>query len=243
MQWLEKEYDNDISGVSDHMLRHQAKQYAQEYHSEGLEEFKASSSWVLNFKRRYINEKECHKSTSSLSPATTTSTDAPMQDVEPLTIQFDTPVTPTTPPTSNNHRSNDEVIKIPSLLDNNTRQASSFNLSQTAMEEDSSTTDEYVSMDEDMRSEGPDYCDDMQSPNFDNMESPKSTTNNDTAPVTGDGDSTNSSIGPQQQPQRKKITKLQAKKHLEAALEFFTSQKSNQPMSADMIKLILQNDF
>lgn len=42
-----------------------------------------------------------------------------------------------------------------------------------------------------------------------------------------------------------KNTKQMAKQHLEAALAFYTAQKegSSQSMSADMIKLILQNDF
>lgn len=48
----------------------------------------------------------------------------------------------------------------------------------------------------------------------------------------------------QQQQQQQENTKLSAKQHLEAALAFYTSQnESNASMSANMIKLILQNDF
>lgn len=278
MLWLKDEHNSDISLVSDHMLRQQARKYAQEYNRDGADEFKASSSWLLNFKRRYINEMDGsldHRSTPSSSPVTTTFTDAPMQDVEPLTIQFDTPITPTTSPaTSNNNshnhlRTKNQVPKIHSLIENSARlvtaSSSSFIPPQTTIDEEraSSTTteDEDVSMEDDMRSdEGGgevDYCDDMESPNFDNIDdmalSPENTTRSTkeatttttiaaaAVPVTEE--SSESSINPKQQPPARKITKSQAKKHLEAALEFFTSQRSSKPMSADMIKLILQNDF
>lgn len=36
------------------MLRSQARLYAQEYHVDGVEEFKASSSWISNFRQRYM---------------------------------------------------------------------------------------------------------------------------------------------------------------------------------------------
>lgn len=278
MSWLKDEYNSDISSVTDHMLRQQARKYAQEYHREGADDFKASSSWLLNFKRRYINEMDGsgaldHRSTPSSSPAATTAfTDTPMQDVEPITIQFDTPITPTTPPTSSNnnnshhqHRAKNQAPKIHSLIESSARlvhASSSFISSQRAIDGEerlSSTTteDEDASMEDDIKSEDEeggevDYCDGMESPNFDNIDdialSPENTTattstttKEATAPV--NEASSISSIHPKQQPLARRITKSQAKKHLEAALEFFTSQRSSKPMSADMIKLILQNDF
>ena len=58
------------------------------------------------------------------------------------------------------------------------------------------------------------------------------------------------SVSQKLQEKRQKIvlpvedSKLMAKKHLEAALDFYASQHGgNSSMSANMIKLILQNDF
>jgi hypothetical protein len=66
ISWLEKEHRNDISIVTDQMLRSQARQYAQNLHMDGVAEFKASSSWVTNFKQRYMKPKS-----NSASPTTT----------------------------------------------------------------------------------------------------------------------------------------------------------------------------
>jgi len=55
MLWLEKE--DNLASITDQMLRCQARQYAQTFSTEGSigsEDFKASSSWVANFKQRYL---------------------------------------------------------------------------------------------------------------------------------------------------------------------------------------------
>lgn len=100
MSWLQKEH-SDISLVTDQMLRSQARQYAQEYHVDGLEDFKASSSWVANFKQRYMTPKSSNTETApptlllENNVNTMSTSDIPNKTPSDNSVNHKTPVLPT----------------------------------------------------------------------------------------------------------------------------------------------------
>jgi hypothetical protein len=205
---LEKEH-HDLANVTDQMLRCQARQYAQNYSVEGLDDFKASSSWVSNFKQKYLTLKI--KESRSDAPV------YPDHVSQQEAAQTFTSVFPVGPPTTIVSTSEDSspdtatgsddrrhfIVEQWSMPANNTKEPSE------AIDQESMS---HCNEDDDM----PDYTDTCD---FDD------TVNN--TPI-----------------DNIETTKLDAKKHLEAALAFYTSQAdTSTSMSANMIKLILQNDF
>jgi hypothetical protein len=211
------------------MLRWQAMQYAQTYSVDGLDDFKASSSWVSNFKQKYLTLK-IKEGRGDTSPDIYR--DEELQgNSRNETAQTFTSVFPVGPPTtsivstsrkdSTVSPDNDEnaatgghvIVEKWSLPTDNNSMKEPPEVEQ-AMDE----TDEDIEID-DM----PDYTDDFNDTitHFDKI----------------DNESTDKEIS-------STTSKLDAKKHLEAALAFYRSQaETNTSMSANMIKLILQNDF
>jgi hypothetical protein len=263
--WLEKEHNSDITLVSDQMLRYQARQFAQAFHREGSEEFKASSSWVLNFKQRYINQKAPRIEGSGASASliennlNKASPDTPMSEADHHIIETRSPVTLIDTNISEISTPNDiETSNIVQETVTTTTTTSHSPLSVSFHSTNSSPIPTQITIEEnmpadyntnedDLMGEDSHYeCDDADDPtdtmepiSFIDIVGPKTNQveSSDTPDTTIQESEPTINISQQEQ------TKLRAKQHLEAALAFYTSQKSNQSMSADMIKLILQNDF
>lgn len=269
--WLEKE--DNLASITDQMLRFQARQYAQSFSTEGSigsEDFKASSSWVANFKQRYLVpklaklESESPKSDSNPVPESSEIRDqykgTYANSVHNFTSVF--PVRPPSPPakaqhvhipssdpTSNSADSNpilEEWVpenRGPAVQDDNDDASivSSHTGSEHGQDREHSSTEQ----DEELEEAAVDYTDDFDEPAFgnDTVEASASVqTPQETYP---DHNTAESTPQPQPQPSSEPDNpKLSAKEHLEAALAFYTSQNdSSTSMSANMIRLILQNDF
>lgn len=266
------------------MLRFQARQYAQNFSlegSSGSEDFKASSSWVANFKQRYLTpklEKLENRSPAfeqkSINDAVPESIEIKDQGrsvyrnaVHDFTSVFSvgppkTHVhTPSPDPTSiasaansNNTYKNEEkrgprnkdlVVKSNTSSTENDQISVSSNAEpeEDGQEKRVKTTKKEQEEDEEMPDQDMmDYTDDFDGPYFHNdtvttdVHTQQLSSNNET-------DSTTATTPPPPQ-QQQNNSKLSAKEHLEAALAFYTNQnESSTSMSANMIKLILQNDF
>lgn len=265
------------------MLRSQARQYAQAFHVDGLEYFKASSSWVANFKQRYMNPTT--KSNENSSPSSPTPPPppppAPTLLLENTSIPSSSSTTVVEPlPNINNnnhhhhhHHHHDLPPEFNQYNSQTTHELSvpveSFSVDTvdpihvahqwtlTHPEQDNLIPSdpaqsviemceggnemESIKENEEEDEQIEDTYEDMGTPCYDvphELNSPDNT--HPPAPL------------PPHEPTiietttttKETTTKLTAKQHLEAALAFYTSQnETNQSMSANMIKLILQNDF
>lgn len=260
--WVQKEF-SDITLVTDQMLRSQARQYAQAFHVDGLEDFKASSSWVSNFKQRYITPRSRDTITPPLTLLLENNIPAPSDNIlvskvshdMPSVVEFNNttltldPVQVTSwnlPPASPNQNLISCNVKNNCPRDEG-QSLPNQSISMEELKEDTSSI-KLVQDKEDMDME--DAFQDISSPCYSNgevntspdthhQESPRPDSNQLVEPTIENLSST-----VEHNTLTQENTKLCAKQHLEAALAFYTSQnETNQSMSANMIKLILENDF
>lgn len=257
MLWLEKE--DNLASITDQMLRCQARQYAQTFSTEGSigsEDFKASSSWVANFKQRYLVpklaklESESPKSDSNNVPESIEIRDqyrgtykssvhnfTSVFSVGPLPTKAHVH-TPSSDPTSDSTNSNTVLEewgpdKKDSIAQDDHTSISSH--AETEQEQVKTSTEQ----DEELQQAGVDYADDLDEPIL--GENTVEASVDVHTPQEANNETTETTPQPPSQPTN---SKLSAKEHLEAALAFYTSQNdSSTSMSANMIKLILQNDF
>ncbi|KAK4510082.1 uncharacterized protein ATC70_006251 [Mucor velutinosus] len=264
--WLEKE--DNLASITDQMLRYQARQYAQTFSTEGSigsEDFKASSSWVANFKQKYLIpklaklESESPKSESNHVPESIEirgqhrgtygnsvhNFTSVFSVGPPLPTKAQHVHIPSSDPTSNSTDSHTTVEewspenKGSAGEDDNTSTVSSYAVAEHEKDSEISSTEQ----DEELEEAAVDYTDDFDEPNFGN-DTAKASADVLTPQVTQRDHTTESTPQPSLPPSLPNSSKLSAKEHLEAALAFYTSQNdSSTSMSANMIKLILQNDF
>lgn len=270
------------------MLRFQARQYAQSFSlkgSSGSEDFKASSSWVANFKQRYLTPKlEKLEKSEKLENRSPTFERESINDAVPESIEIKdqrrgiyrnavhnftsvfsvgTPKahvhTPSPDPTSialatnsNNTYKNEEkrgpknkdlVVESNTSATESDQTSVSYNAESEEgdQEEKVELTEKEEKEDEEMTDQDMmDYTDDFDGPCFHND---TVTTDLHTQQLSNNNeDDSTTAITPP--PQQQNNPKLSAKEHLEAALAFYTNQnESSTSLSANMIKLILQNDF
>ncbi|GAN07808.1 hypothetical protein MAM1_0177c07312 [Mucor ambiguus] len=271
--WLEKE--DNLASITDQMLRYQARQYAQAFSTEGSigsEDFKASSSWVANFKQRYLIpklaklESQSLKSDSNHVPESIEIRDqyrgtygnsvhnftSVFSVGPPLPTKAQHVHIPSSDPTSNSIDSNTTLeewgpeSKDSPVEDDDTSIVSSHARAKHDQDRENSSTEQ----DEEFDRAAADYTDDFDEPQFRNdtveasatMQTQQKPHDNQTTESMTQAPSPSPSPSPSlSQPNN---PKLSAKEHLEAALAFYTSQNdSSTSMSANMIKLILQNDF
>lgn len=193
--------------MTDQMLRYQARQYAQAFSVE--EDFKASSSWITNFKQKYI------ESTISVNKPTTDNF------ILDHTVKKFTTVFAIDTPSVNSDQQSKATPSNHLLHSTGQRSPSSLDLHPGV---DSDNSEDIPQDDCDMPDYG-DNNDDYSSPDLESSEPLMQDSSHDDISKTN-------------------MTKLNAKKHLEAALAFYNSQtEGSSSMSANMIKLILQNDF
>ncbi|KAI8647759.1 hypothetical protein BD408DRAFT_478847 [Parasitella parasitica] len=271
--WLEKEQQN-LAGITDQMLRRQARQYAQNFSFEGSsasEDFKASSSWVANFKQRYLTPKlakledrNAKPDADSVIPESMSSENqhknainnfTSVFSVEPSMAHLNTPTPDPNPNSLVAYRSNTTTRKDEWGPEQTTNSIAESNAS-TAERDQISVTSTAVSEEEKEELEvipdqnTMDYTDNLDEPNLDNKldESTDVNTQQEEQQTNMSISSNSSDIEaspPLPAPSPQQINpKLSAKEHLEAALAFYTNQnETSTSMSANMIKLILQNDF
>ncbi|KAI8077606.1 hypothetical protein BDF21DRAFT_52369 [Thamnidium elegans] len=231
--WVQKEF-SDITLVTDQMLRSQARQYAQAFH------------------QRYITP----KSRGTITPPPTlllennipTSSDIQISKVShdmSSVVEFNAthnntltldPVQVTNwnlPPASPNQNLLSCNIK------NNCPRDEGQPLPNQSMKIKEDTSIKLV-QDEDMV----DTYQDISSPCYSNHEVNTSPDTHQESPRPDSNQLVEPTIENLSPTLTQENTKLCAKQHLEAALAFYTSQnETNQSMSANMIKLILENDF
>lgn len=262
------------------MLRFQARQYAQSFSmkgSSGSEDFKASSSWVANFKQRYLIPK-----LEKLENRSPTFERESINDAVPESIEIKdqrrgiyrnavhnfTSVFSVGPQKAHVHTPSPDPTSIASATNSNNtckneekrglkNKGLAVESNTSATENDQTSVSPNAELEEDHQEkkvkpkkkeedeEMPDqdmmdYTDDFDGPCFHNdtvttdVHTQQLSSNNET-------DSTTATPPP---PQQQNNPKLSAKEHLEAALAFYTNQnESSTSLSANMIKLILQNDF
>lgn len=263
--WLEKE--DNLASITDQMLRYQARQYAQTFSTEGSigsEDFKASSSWIANFKQRYLTpklaklESESPKLDSRHVPESIEIRDQYRRTYgnsvhnftsvfsvgPPLPTKTQHVDIPSSDPTSESTDSNTSLEEWgPERKDSvgegdNTSIASSHADTEHEQDKESSSTEH----DEELEQAAEDYTDDFDEPNFGN-DTVEASVDVQTSQKTDQDHTIESTPQPPPSPEPSN-PKLSAKEHLEAALAFYTSKNdSSTSMSANMIKLILQNDF
>lgn len=264
--WLEKE--DNLASITDQMLRYQARQYAQTFSTEGSigsEDFKASSSWVANFKQRYLIpklaklESESPKSDSNHVPESIEIRDQYRRTYgssvhnftsvfsvgPPLPTKAQHVHIPSSDPTSESTDSSTTLEEWgPESKDSvgevdNTSIVSSHTDTKHEQDKESSSTEH----DEELEQAAVDYTDDFDEPNFGN-DTVEASVDVQTSQETHQDHTIESTLQPPPPPPEPNNPKLSAKEHLEAALAFYTSKNdSSTSMSANMIKLILQNDF
>ncbi|CEP15803.1 hypothetical protein [Parasitella parasitica] len=277
VSWLEKEEQN-LAGITDQMLRCQARQYAQSFSLEGSsasEDFKASSSWVANFKQRFLTPKLAkleHRSPKPDSgfgvPESMSSRKQQKNAINDFTSVFSieppmTHVNALVPDLTSNSIIADKNNNMPTKDEWSSAQAtgSIAESSASAAESDqvsviSSTGSEEEKEDSEVLSDqnAIDYTDSFDLENETdeptNVNTQQAEQQTDISVSNSPKDTESGSPLPallpqQQQQQQQQInSKLSAKEHLEAALAFYTNQSgASTSMSANMIKLILQNDF
>lgn len=225
--------------MTDQMLRYQARQYAQAFSIE--DDFKASSSWITNFKQRYISETDSLKKNTDPQPedfniepnlhnavkkfTTVFAIDSP----ESIDHPIDSSANTTPSPIESRHSVEQRSPSLSLSLNINTTTHDIMNKDMTEPPEDEPLIEDDIPVDEDTN----DYTDTLDTSDIPLPE----TFMTEPAPIP---------IREQSSPKPTKtnMTKLNAKRHLEAALAFYNSQTGgSSSMSANMIKLILQNDF
>lgn len=254
-----------MANVTNQMLRCQARQYAQRYSVEGLDDFKASSSWVTNFKQKYLTLKikENRSDAPSYRTPVYRNRALPSSGHQESKTQTFTSVFPVGPPanhrvpfpptresetippdieqtvigTSVNDNREHFIVEQWGLPANSTIESAEASQEICAIDEPEETFSCSVDSEEVKDDDMPDFTDDYDNPYDFDMKEDQLDTNSNTPTKIDNESSTDNEL-------TTRNTKLDAKKHLEAALSFYTSQAgTGTSVSANMIKLILQNDF